>query len=912
MSGGGGTTTSNTSTTVPPDVLAEYNKVVAQANQVAGAPLNQYHGPVVAGQTPAETSAYNTINNMQGMTGPVTASQIQGYESPYTKDVLNTTIAAENNQDAQQQQQLEGNAISAGAWGGDRAGVAQGILGGQQAYANNATNAGIANQGYSQALQEANTQQENTFNNTLTGANAQLTAGQLQQQQAQSELNVPYEQFLQQQAYPFQTTGWLGNIAEGIGSNEGGTSTSSTTAPSQGLFGLQRGGGITRYAAGGSKTPGVAAGYDKNGNSRGVPWAYNSANPNAIDPPNGNTFGVVAPQPAAPASISSGPSGGAHVAPTYAEFAASGGLNSGAPYTGGAIAGMDAASQADLESIYGSPVHHDSGGATDGQGGTPEINASQGIVQHVQQIPQRLRLQQMQQGQSYGTGNTAAMTIPSFPTMKRGGIVQHFDDGGATQVNSAPPIDSDWNVGDSPQDMQAAAGLAAINGQEPYGGITPPPPTPPVNAPDHPINAGYTSDMPTTHEANPWLAVAAGVAGTLAGRSRNPLVDIGQGALIGLNNYTNQQVQAEKQNYEEGTFHQNAQKLMDEAQMEKDKLGEEKLRDFNTDKNQQGELGIKGQELHKPVMVKDIMGNDIGWATPGSSKIQPLTGLPDYMSPTGGAGATPTASPAPAGGTYGPTIPAVGGGSVGERVNSKLLSPYTSSENIDAAVGKFPPAVATHAEMIASGEEPWPTVYVAAKSPVYSMATTLARQINPGITAAAYPTYLDFAKGPSSNIVKSLDVAIPHLDTLSGLVDALGNGDTKAVNAIGNVAKTQLGLSTAPTNFDAAKQIVANEVVKAVIGSGGGVTDREAAQAQLNKANSPALLKGVIQTYKSLMNGQMQGLQQKYESATGRNDFQTHILGHKAQAELTQPAEDSATPKVTNWVIKDGKLVQAP
>ena len=273
-SGGGGTTQSNTSTTVPPQVLAEYQKVTDQANQVAAAPLQQYQGQIVANQTAPETSAYNTINNMQGITAPytaqannligqgtqninpnrVTSSDIQGYESPYTKDVLNSTMAAENNQDAQQQAQLQGNAISSGAWGGDRSAVAQGILGGQQALANNTTNAGILNQGYSQALQEANTQQQtgisaqeasqqlqesgglaenqlgtSALNNGLTGASAQLAAGQAQQQQAQAELNVPYQQFLQQQAYPFQTTGWLGNIAEGIGSNSGGSGTSSTT-----------------------------------------------------------------------------------------------------------------------------------------------------------------------------------------------------------------------------------------------------------------------------------------------------------------------------------------------------------------------------------------------------------------------------------------------------------------------------------------------------------------------------------------------------------------------------------------------------------------------------------------------------------------------------------------------------------
>jgi hypothetical protein len=59
-----------------------------------------------------------------------------------------------------------------------------------------------------------------------------LTAGGTQQQQAQNELNVPYESYLAAQAYPFQTTNYLANIAESTGGLSGGTSTSTSPGPS--------------------------------------------------------------------------------------------------------------------------------------------------------------------------------------------------------------------------------------------------------------------------------------------------------------------------------------------------------------------------------------------------------------------------------------------------------------------------------------------------------------------------------------------------------------------------------------------------------------------------------------------------------------------------------------------------------
>src|SRR6185437_10433175 len=68
----------------------------------------------------------------------------------------------------------------------------------------------------------------------LTGANSLLGIGGLEQQLGQEQLNVPYEEFQQQQAYPFQTTNWLSGITEGIGSNAGGTSTTTSPGPSTG------------------------------------------------------------------------------------------------------------------------------------------------------------------------------------------------------------------------------------------------------------------------------------------------------------------------------------------------------------------------------------------------------------------------------------------------------------------------------------------------------------------------------------------------------------------------------------------------------------------------------------------------------------------------------------------------------
>jgi hypothetical protein len=147
----------------------------------------------------------------------------------------------------------------------------------------------------------------------------------------------------------------------------------------------------------------------------------------------------------------------------------------------------------------------------------------------------------------------------------------------------------------------------------------------------------------------------------------------------------------------------------------------------------------------------------------------------------------------------------------------------------------------------------------------------------------------EFTSGKLGNSVRSFNVSLSHLETLGTLADALHNGDAKMVNKVGNYFAEQTG-GAAPTNFDAAKKIVGDEIVKAIVGSGGGVHDREEAARVIASANSPAQLKGAIDTYKELMRGQLHGLRQQYETSTGKNDFDRFLSPHAKEA--VKPVKD--------------------
>lgn len=172
---------------------------------------------------------------------------------------------------------------------------------------------------------------------------------------------------------------------------------------------------------------------------------------------------------------------------------------------------------------------------------------------------------------------------------------------------------------------------------------------------------------------------------------------------------------------------------------------------------------------------------------------------------------------------------------------------------------------------------------------IMSRVTAINPNFNPTAFSTRQKTEDAFAKGKEAQSVRSFSVSISHLHTLEGLADALQNKDTQAINRIGNTFATQTG-NPAPTNFEAAKKIVADEIVKAIVGSGGGVTDREEAAKTISAASSPAQLKGVISTYKELMRGQLDGLRRQYQAGGGKKDFDKEFLSEEARSVAKGPA----------------------
>ena len=190
----------------------------------------------------------------------------------------------------------------------------------------------------------------------------------------------------------------------------------------------------------------------------------------------------------------------------------------------------------------------------------------------------------------------------------------------------------------------------------------------------------------------------------------------------------------------------------------------------------------------------------------------------------------------------------------------------TQAENI--ALGNLPPATGPNAAKIMNA--------VIAINPKYN-----ARDY--GLQTAAEK---EFSIGKNGNKTRSLNVAVSHLTTLDTAATALRAGSIPALNQFSQAWQRETG-KIGPTSFNAIRELVADEIVAAVVPGVGALADRKALKDTIMAKSSPAQLQGVIKQYKELLGGQLGGLEQQYSAATGKTNFRQRYLTPEAVAALT-------------------------
>jgi len=264
---GGKTGTTTQSVQIPPEVMARYNAVNTRAESTAQQPFQQYStdpSSFVAQLNQQQQKGISNVNQYadaaqpayqaamqgtgqayQGYNAPNYQQGVQGYMSPFLSNAMGATAAQMQNINRQQQQDILGNAVKSGAFGGDRGAIARSALANQQNLASGQVLGQMAQTGYQDAARNymAGLGQQGALaaqmgalgtgaqTAGLQGAQAQIGAGTLGQQTEQAGKTALYNQYLQKQAYPFQVAQFLANIAMGTGALSGSTTTTTQPMP---------------------------------------------------------------------------------------------------------------------------------------------------------------------------------------------------------------------------------------------------------------------------------------------------------------------------------------------------------------------------------------------------------------------------------------------------------------------------------------------------------------------------------------------------------------------------------------------------------------------------------------------------------------------------------------------------------
>lgn len=983
------------------------------AGNAYGAAAAQDFGGYINPAIGAANGIYGQAGNGITVNNPVGAAQIAQYESPYTQSVVNATQAQFNNQNAQQQQQVAGNAISQGAFGGDRSAVAAGITAGQQQLAQAPVIAGLENQGYSQALGEANTQQQTLLqqqqaqqnaqlagaqgilaggqlgltaqqaaaNNQLAvgqgqvalgnqslsaaqaqeqgqiqagqgiaalgqtalGANeanawlssqagyglanlgnesyqqqlgageAQLQAGNAIQQNTQANLNVPYQNFLAQQAYPFQTTQYLANIAEGLGGASGGSSSTTSPGPSvgsqvagtaltgAGLLGLTGAFGSTGYLTGaGGLLGGAASGIEDLGlfaaRGGGIGRAPGGSVP-GIDPSNPNAININV-VPNASGMASPGHMGIPH-APNQANTQGQnplqmlGTINSirnmsnDVNNIGSGTGSMQHHMQPPVDPNIGISAGADLGG---GAG-----FASGGIVSfpsHLTRMP--------------GTGNRGITANSNIPHMGGMGMPKmKLAAGGAADfdpIDDVPPPVVPGNI--DPTGLPPVGDNAGITG----GGPPPPPPAAAdaggmggITAASQSANDIAARPTDTGSATSPWQALLATGLGIMGGTSPHAAVNIGRGGMEGLQFNEQQRARAEQQNlarmsqqeiakYHSGELDLRGQQLAQTGDLTKAQMAQtmtlkqaEMAQQMALHKMQ---IGMEGARLaeEKAFHQESLTPPEVRIFN-AYSKMSPedqqhfaqlnmaQKGIPDI---TGGAAAgTSSAVVPPSAMPSSPKAPE-------DALPSDVQAPPPAARN-DQFLSSLSPQYQPMVKALAEGRMAMP----AKPTPLQQQLIAAAGQYDPTFDATDFNkrsgTAKDFASGQSAKAITSINTATSHLSSLSDQMDALHNGDIPLVNSISNWIKTNTGQS-APTTATETRDAVANELRKVFATTGGGgLEELKDWQSHFPINGSPTQQKDAIRQAVDLMQPRMESLAHQWNVGMGTNHQGLDLLSPSAR-----------------------------
>jgi hypothetical protein len=198
-------------------------------------------------------------------------------------------------------------------------------------------------------------------------------------------------------------------------------------------------------------------------------------------------------------------------------------------------------------------------------------------------------------------------------------------------------------------------------------------------------------------------------------------------------------------------------------------------------------------------------------------------------------------------------------------------------------------AIEDQAQAIYNGDQPMPTGLgannmrnQAVVNRVQEIASERGKPFDSTMYKQRQDTETKFNTGQQGNAVRSMNVAIDHMDTLRSKIQKLPTGQYPAVNEV--ITSFAKGIGDPRINsYDAAAGLIAAEVTKAIVANGGTGDERAEKEKLLAVKNNPEALRATLDSYTKLLGGQLRGLKEQYVAGHGK-DFESKVNDRTRQA----------------------------
>jgi len=215
----------------------------------------------------------------------------------------------------------------------------------------------------------------------------------------------------------------------------------------------------------------------------------------------------------------------------------------------------------------------------------------------------------------------------------------------------------------------------------------------------------------------------------------------------------------------------------------------------------------------------------------------------------------------------------------------------------DAYLASMPKSEANIVKMMAEGTQAPPSAFALGKT-AWVNRIAAAKNYDPTFDGANWAGRVagvkDFSAGKSSEMVRSANQTLAHVNSLLDSADALHNGNYPALNWVGNQASAAMG-SGAPGAFTTNAHAVAEEMSKVFKGSNMSDSEIRSWEQNLSPNMSPEQQRAQIGKLSELLHGSLDALEEKRLNSIGP-------MAAQKQGPLIKPTGQAVLQRIDGWL----------